>query len=122
MDDHGRWRCIHFNGIVNDRCKTGVEYDTVRSVVNGIVEYPCYNKDLSNCPSREYYTDEEWAKQQQRLEDILQQMTRFMAREIEDCYICGKHVDRLEKIGRCVYASPCGCRLWQGNVPKMWKV
>lgn len=53
--------------------------------------------------------------------DALKKFLAFNARETEACLSCGQHVTRLEKIGRCVYAFPCGCRLWQGNVPKVWR-
>jgi hypothetical protein len=48
-------------------------------------------------------------------------ITAFEGRETEDCPRCGNHVDSLEEIGRCVYARPCNCRLWQGGVPDVWK-
>ena len=48
-------------------------------------------------------------------------MMSFENRETEDCPACDQHVDKLDKIGRCVYARPCGCRIWQGNIPAAWK-
>lgn len=45
----------------------------------------------------------------------------FETRESEDCPNCGNHVGLLEQIGRCVYARPCGCRIWQGSVPEAWR-
>lgn len=59
--------------------------------------------------------------EEKRLADFLQRMTDFTFRKTEDCIHCGKHVSRLQKVGRCVYASPCGCRLWQGNIPAAWR-
>ena len=41
-------------------------------------------------------------------------------RRTEDCPHCGKHVSSMIKIGRCVYARPCDCRLWQGQIPQKW--
>lgn len=38
-----------------------------------------------------------------------------------ECYVCGREIARMEKIGRCVYAHPCGHRLWQGTIPASWK-
>lgn len=45
----------------------------------------------------------------------------FETRESEDCQNCGNHVGQLEQVGRCVYARPCGCRIWQGTVPEAWR-
>jgi len=49
---------------------------------------------------------------------------RFMARleaftigEDRRCIHCDMLVTAVEKIGRSSYARPCGCRLWQGDVP-----
>ena len=52
--------------------------------------------------------------------EFLNKMEGFSARDTEECFRCGQTVKRLEKVGRCVYARPCGCRLWQGSVPKAW--
>jgi hypothetical protein len=53
--------------------------------------------------------------------DFLTRLTDFNDGKTDLCIHCGKQVKSLEKIGRCVYARPCGCRLWQGGVPKAWK-
>lgn len=34
------------------------------------------------------------------------------------CVHCGTPVETYEKVGRCVYADPCGHRQWQGQVPR----
>lgn len=44
------------------------------------------------------------------------------SRETEAYPTCGKTVTQFEKVGRCVYAQPCDCRLWQGDVPVNWRV
>lgn len=31
------------------------------------------------------------------------------------CFCCGNQMTAERQIGRCVYAVPCGCRLWQGT-------
>jgi len=48
-------------------------------------------------------------------------MSDFEKRITEDCPNCGSHVSKLEQVGRCVYARPCDCRIWQGFVPDKWK-
>lgn len=44
-------------------------------------------------------------------------LLQFFA-DVEDdlCPHCGNQIDRQQKVGRCVYAVPCNCRLWQGDV------
>ncbi len=58
--------------------------------------------------------------QEKWIADVLDKVAKLTSREIEDCFLCGKHITRMEKIGRCTYARPCGCRLWQGQVPDAW--
>lgn len=53
--------------------------------------------------------------------EILEKFTAFSERKTEDCPHCGKHVAAMHKTGRCVYLSPCGCRLWQGGIPAAWQ-
>jgi hypothetical protein len=36
--------------------------------------------------------------------------------EADLCPHCSSPLERQEKVGRSVYAKPCGCRLWQGDV------
>lgn len=50
----------------------------------------------------------------------MQHFTAFQKRETDICPNCDKAVTALEQIGRCVYAEPCGCRLWQGTIPEAW--
>lgn len=61
------------------------------------------------------------SEEDKELNAFLDKLRAFMAHETEDCIQCGKHVTRLQKVGRCVYAVPCGCRLWQGNIPEAWR-
>lgn len=35
-----------------------------------------------------------------------------------ECPHCGAKVERKEQVGRCVYAKPCGHRLYQGSLPE----
>lgn len=68
--------------------------------------------DITNPPTQE--------DQDAFVAAFLARLTDFNERKTENCPYCGKHVSRLLKIGRCVYASPCQCRLWQGTIPEAW--
>jgi len=48
-------------------------------------------------------------------------MANLMSRESDTCPRCGQTLTGMEQIGRCVYGKPCGCRLWQGEVPEAWR-
>lgn len=47
-------------------------------------------------------------------------LNEFTRKESTACLNCGQEVKQLIKRGRCVYAMPCGCRLWQGKIPEEW--
>lgn len=51
---------------------------------------------------------------------MLTNMANVMSKKSDTCYVCGGKINTLEQIGKCVYAFPCGCRLWQGSVPDAW--
>lgn len=34
------------------------------------------------------------------------------------CPHCKQPIEKREQVGRCVYARPCGCRLYQGKLKK----
>jgi hypothetical protein len=53
--------------------------------------------------------------------EAMTRMFELMSHKTDLCFRCGKQVTSMQKIGRCVYARPCGCRLWQGTVPAAWK-
>lgn len=49
---------------------------------------------------------------------FLERFAKMVSGEGDECVRCGAHVDQLEQVGRCVYARPCGCRQYQGKVPR----
>lgn len=114
--------CRHFNGLIHDQCEVGVTYMKVFQDVRGRRQWPCLCPKISqSCAKFENWTDEELAQHEAELAAFLNNLTAFEQRKSEACPQCGKHVDNLRQIGRCVYASPCNCRVWQGHVPQAWK-
>lgn len=53
--------------------------------------------------------------------DFMVKMNAFESGQSDLCPHCGRKVASLQKIGRCVYARPCDCRLWQGGIPEAWR-
>lgn len=60
-------------------------------------------------------------KSMQGLADYFRNFTAFMKKEHQNCPQCCQHVTSIEQVGRCVYAKPCGCRVYQGKVPEVWQ-
>ncbi len=52
---------------------------------------------------------------------FIRKFNALSSRESEECLHCGAHVEMLEQVGRSVYARPCECKQFQGNVPEAWK-
>jgi len=118
-----RW-CRYYNGVGNSpTCEKGIAYESVRTTDDtGRARWPCYDPVVrSCCGSFKGYTPEEIAADEAQVEMFLVKLRALDARETEDCIQCGARVERMEQVGRSVYARPCGCRLWQGRVPDAWK-
>lgn len=123
-EDNGRWWCRYYSGYGNGPvCKIGVLYESIKEIheERPIHRFPCFEVNVNTCEKREYYTDEEWAQHEKALADRLDQFRAFMSREQEYCFHCGRPVTSLQQVGRCVYANPCGCRMWRGKIPDVWK-
>lgn len=119
-------KCIHYNGILGPgmvrhlTCKAGVAY---ADVTDDQRRNPCHSTDFNGdpcsctivCPSAEFLTEEQAKAKEAAARDRLRQ--RFA--DIE-AGICPHHKRpiTLRQVGRCVYAEPCGCRLYQGTLPK----
>jgi hypothetical protein len=128
-------KCRHFTGLLEDQCDAGVLYTSVMGPFEGgqlagDPEYRCRIPCLPcgahlGCSKREYPTAEEAEADKARVNAavarFMERIGVFERRESEACPTCGEHVDRLQKVGRCVYARPCNCRLWQGIVPQAWR-
>lgn len=115
--------CRHFTGIQNDTCEAGIDYVSVRDDSGpGMYKWPCISSKgcQTSCVSFAHYTEEEIAEREREVLEALTAFDRFMAHKTDVCPHCGKVVNSLRKVGRCVYGS-CGCRMWQGSIPEVWK-
>lgn len=87
-----------------------------------MAQWPCTDpRQRHTCAKFEPHTQEEIEERVRRTKEWLESATAFETRKTEDCPQCGQHVEHLEQVERCVYAHPCGCRVWQGSVPSAWK-
>ena len=52
-------------------------------------------------------------------EEEQKQIAKFFKNLANDkCPHCGAIIEKKDQDGRCVYAKPCGHRLYQGTLPK----
>lgn len=116
--------CRHHRGIQHDTCEAGVNYMSVRDTTGpGMAKWPCTTANqgvVIACPLFEAYTQAEIDERDRQVSEALDGMAKLMSRETDVCFQCGKQITAMSQIGRCVYAD-CGCRLWQGTVPNVWK-
>ena len=59
-------KCVHFNGIMNDCCKLGIEYKSVR--VGKPYSFPCL-KQGGECSKAEFLTDEQVQSELKSIEE-----------------------------------------------------
>lgn len=115
--------CRHYNGIGNSKaCESGVEYESIKDT--SVVPYRlhCIHADaMVKCPKRELRTKEDIEEAKKQIAAALTRFAAFLDGTSDVCPQCGEKVDEAEEIGRCVYARPCGCRVYQGKLPERWK-
>lgn len=121
--------CIHHNGTINEKCDAGIVYTTVGETVDlGRDGMPfvaaCYrNYEWAGhriecnftCEKQEFPTLEEVEKDIAETDAALAIHLEQIANDI-----CPTHNIAITKrqVGKCVYAEPCGCRLYQGRLKK----
>lgn len=111
--------CRHYNGTQNKECRAGINYETLD--VKRFKEWPCAGYSGIECPLFEGYTSEEIAAEEAETTRFLKAMEALENRNSDICPHCGTKIERMQQVGRCVYARPCNCRLWQGRIPNVWR-
>lgn len=115
--------CRHYAGMWEKKnCDAGVEYESIKDTSVIPYRYHCIHVDSAvPCALRAEYTPEEIEEAHRQIAAALTRFASFLDGESDECPHCGATIESAEKIGRCVYARPCGCRVMQGEVPDRWK-
>ena len=116
--------CRHFNTLANAQCAKGIAYKDFGATIT--LEFwnslPCLTaKHSQRCAHYTTFTGQELAAQEAFFEEERRQVESLSNRETTACIHCGETVTRITQVGRCCYARPCGCRLWQGVIPEVWR-
>jgi len=70
-------RCVNFNGLMNDKCRAGVEYDSVRAAPDQIAAVgarhglPCFEDGCGSCAQQRFPTEAERAQREKELLEFL---------------------------------------------------
>lgn len=115
-------------GLLKGLCDAGVKYSAVEVRQGERSYHPCFFSDMHDpsvkaqlhCDKAQYPTKEQVARFD---EETRKHFEKLMAELNSDiCPHCHKPIETYEQIGRCVYGSPCGHRLYQGKAPPKKKV
>ena len=114
-----KW-CRHYSGLMKEECSAGVRYADVKGPGKPM-NYPCFKDrcEGTSCSSQSFYTDEEaW----DRIEESRRSISEYFGKLAANvCPICDAPVERQRQVGPCVYAVPCGHRLFQGRAQRRKK-
>jgi hypothetical protein len=110
-------KCRHFNGIQNGTCEAGIVYNEVRDATTR--HLPCFKDDgcSHDCQSVSFLSEQEVAEEAAREKAIVANFLEEMVAGVT-CPHCHVAIEEKMQVGRCVYAKPCGHRLYQGTLPK----
>jgi hypothetical protein len=110
-------KCRHFNGIQHGTCEAGIVYNDVRDASTR--HLPCFKDDgcSQNCQSVSFLSEQEVAEEAAREKAIAAAFLEEMVAGIT-CPHCHVTIEEKTQVGRCVYAKPCGHRLYQGKLSK----
>lgn len=125
-EDQIKGRCVHFNGVQNRTCEAGVAYDLFRRKDEAGTQthsMPCLRflhersaeggRPIAPCELLRWPTDEEVAAEVAESDEALAAFLGKLASDV--CPHCDRKIERKQQVGRCVYADPCGHRLYQGH-------
>lgn len=122
-EQYATW-CIHFNGVMNKECEAGISYDDPRfgGRQQARRELPCLKESPSDstrtdlCDQCAYLTEE----QARAKADESVRKTRAYLEKMQSgvCPQCDRTIERERQVGRCVYADPCGHRMYQGRAKR----
>lgn len=128
MSNADNW-CKHYNGIIqitgsgewspDPKCKADIPYHQFRE--EGVPHhkaYPCFqsNNTAHKCELAVFPTAEENAERERKSAEAINKF--FGDIEANVCPHCQTAIERKKQVGPCVYASPCGHRLYQGRLTK----
>lgn len=106
--------CRHFNGLMNDRCEANIAYKPFKGNMPCLPKYVPTDTPANSCPSFELYTEAEIDAQEAATVVAFKAYVDNLSNDI--CPHCHTPITNKRQVGRCVYADPCGCRLYQGRL------
>jgi hypothetical protein len=108
-------RCRFFNGLMNQTCKAGINYDTWKPGTHPCLLDPIHGdrRPPLPCASAEYPTTAEALTSEAARQARMDEWARKLESDV--CPHCDQAMTK-KQVGPCVYAEPCGHRLYQGRI------
>jgi len=109
--------CRYFNGIGSEFCEAGVRISDVISFSHRRPSmHPCFKENNISffCTKCSFYTEEEVQQEVRKINALFDRTVQDIQNDI--CPTCRLKIALKRQVGRCVYADPCGHRLYQGHV------
>jgi len=107
-------RCKHYvSPLDSDVCKAGVKYNDVNRGVP-FEHRACFRPFATNCALQDWPTPADIAAEDEAVAVMLRQFLSDLEADI--CPHCQAPITHKRQVGRCVYAEPCGHRLYQGRL------
>lgn len=112
MNKQERAGCRHFRGIQYTTCNAGVQRRTLPMPIPCLPAFS--DRYETTCPLFAFKTDEEIEKREHDFEKWWAEFESNLKANI--CPHCKAPITKKVQVGQCVYAEPCGCRLYQGRL------
>lgn len=105
--------CRHFNGIQNETCEAEIAY--LQFLNENYPQFPCIARPDGTfsgaCPAFAWKSENEIASKEKAIREAVEKHIQMLADNL--CPECGSPIEHKRQVGRCVYAAPCGHRLYQ---------
>ena len=119
--------CRHYNGIGGTiaeqtmeqgrTCDAGIAYRDVKVEAESpglLNRWPCFEGTTLTCPKQSFLSAAEKAERERQSRAAVVQFLADIAANV--CPHCKAEITRKRQVGLCVYADPCGHRLYQGRL------
>lgn len=82
-------KCVHFTGLLEDRCEVGIPYDEVRDTSASPYRFPCFKDNCLPCERKEFLSDEQVAHEVEQINLHTNRTMKAMRAAADDAKVHG---------------------------------